>query len=614
MQDRAIAAIGKWQMEKKKNLEQVDLYIENMFPGKDYQILLLLFEIQNNDSNPECTYKGIDIEKVRSDGDGFRKYAYRKGTSGRAGDVTITTKLTIKKLDNIKDKQFSKLINEKDKENSLFEMIYEVFKDNFSNIKNEIKNRYNNFTKQEKESTGISIKITQDDKVLYLNNFNVVRKIIEKEYSKSKKSQDNTESIASNKICSVSNKKEEDVFGFAAPFKFSTFDKPGFISGYFNKEKNWRNYPISSKSALKLELGRRFIRKNLNSRFYGHEYIIVPNPIIKINNKKLETLINLIHTAIINPNVVGQRRSKAEERVMKIIGEQDSNYFYVDLLFFNENKTNKSIKIELMLEEILPSRFRQLFIEVPSTVNKNQIFKNAITIKKEQQDLIFSFQIIRDFFDSDFLDVTNKLFLGKPLSKEYVFEHIMSLIRKKYNDSKTKNGFVEPVHWIVLKAIMLLAYLQQLNIITNNKKYNYMDVEKTQKNEARFNLDRFNEFVKENKSFLDSDIKTGIFAVGVLVRFLFDIQNANLHNTPFEAKLRGYKLNPELLMKVYTEALDKIQKYQNFYTYQELRDIIGKYFVVKFNELKNFSNNELSFYFVAGLELGKEFKREKENN
>lgn len=38
MQDRAIAAIGEWQMETKKALEPVDLYIENMYPGKDYQM------------------------------------------------------------------------------------------------------------------------------------------------------------------------------------------------------------------------------------------------------------------------------------------------------------------------------------------------------------------------------------------------------------------------------------------------------------------------------------------------------------------------------------------------------------------------------------------------
>jgi len=40
MQDKAIAAIGALQLKKNKDLEPVDLYIENMFPGKDYQMLL----------------------------------------------------------------------------------------------------------------------------------------------------------------------------------------------------------------------------------------------------------------------------------------------------------------------------------------------------------------------------------------------------------------------------------------------------------------------------------------------------------------------------------------------------------------------------------------------
>jgi CRISPR-associated protein Csh1 len=143
----------------------------------------------------------------------------------------------------------------------------------------------------------------------------------------------------------------------------------------------------------------------------------------------------------------------------------------------------------------------------------------------------------------------------------------------------------------------------------------YMDTIVTEKKTSRFNLDGFNQFVKENESFLDSDIKVGIFAVGVMVRFLFDIQHANLSNTPFENKLRGYKLNPELLMQVYTEALDKIQKYQkNFYIYGDLREVISHYFVTKKQELVSLSNNELSFYFVAGLEMGRKFKNEKEEN
>jgi len=144
-----------------------------------------------------------------------------------------------------------------------------------------------------------------------------------------------------------------------------------------------------------------------------------------------------------------------------------------------------------------------------------------------------------------------------------------------------------------------------------------MEIESTQKKESSFNLEGFNEFVKTNSNFLNSDIKIGIFSVGVLVRFLYSIQSQSLNtsNPPFENKLKGYKLNPEILMKVYTEALDKIQKYQkNNYVYSELREIVNNYFVIKNHELNKMTNNELSFYFVAGLEMGKQFKRDKQEN
>ena len=618
MQDKTIAAIGQWQLQefKKKNLEPVDLYIENMFPGKDYQILLLVFAIINNRGEIKCEYKGIDTEKVRSDSEGYRKYAYRKGTSGRAGDVTITTKLTLKKLENIRDKQFKKLINNKSiiKESELFREIYRNYIENYDQIKSELKNFINGLEKKDKETFGISIKIQTDNSEKYLYDFEIVKENIRKEYYLSKISRDNTIAKNTSSVCSITDKIEENIYGFAAPFKYSTFDKPGFISGFFNKKQNWRNYPVSEKEALKLELGRRYIRGNLNNYFYSHEYIIVPHPIIKTEKEKLKDILRLIKDALISESGNKEIKKRSEERVLKLIA-QEENYFNVDILFFQENKTNKSMKINLMLEEILPSRFRQLFIDIPETVNRNKLFKNAITIKKELQDIKFSYQIIKNFFSSDFLDVVNKLFLGKKLSGKYVYENIIKLIRKNYNENKSSDNWVEPTMWTVKRAIMLISYLQELKIISYNKNYKYMKEESTQKGKSSFNLDGFNDFVKENSNFLDSDIKVGTFAVGVIVRFLFDIQKASLGSTPFENKLRGYKLNPELLMNIYTEALDKIQKYQkNFYVYTDLREVINQYFIVKSSELNKMTNNELSFYFVAGLELGRQFKNKNEEN
>jgi CRISPR-associated protein Csh1 len=619
MQDRAVAAIGALQLEKNKDLEEVDLYIENMFPGKDYQMLLLVFEITNKNGEVSCQYKGIDIEKVSSEKVDYRKFAYRKG-SARGGDITFTTKLSHpvqKKIKIIKETTFKNILryakNSTD-ELGYFILIKNVFNGNENIIISELNNIFINMSRDELVSTGMSFKLVLNGQEKYLKDFELIKSVIVNSGSETKYNHAGTMSKANLKICSVRGDLCNEIFGFAAPFKYSSPDKPGFLSGFFNKRNNWHNYPISSEAALDLELGRKFIQQNLTGYYYGHEYMIVPNPIIKTDSEKLDKIINIIKTAFDEERAAKkEKRKRSEDRIQKLIA-QEENYFNLDLVFYKEDKKTGAISINLMIEEILPSRFRKLFVDTPDIVNRNKLFKNALHTKKEGfYDLRFSFQLIRDFFGEAFLDVVNKLFLGIKISDKYLFENIIKLIRKNFNLRKTSDNWVEPDVWAIKKAIMLISYLQELNIITHNKNYNYMEVENSQKKESRFNLTGFNDFAKENSNFLDSDIKVGVFAVGVLVKFLFDIQNASLGGTPFENKLRGYKLNPELLMNIYTEALDKIQKYQkNHYVYMELREIINRYFITHIHQLNGLTNNELSFYFVAGLELGKQFKNEKE--
>lgn len=617
MQDRAIAEIGALQLKRMQGLAPVDLYIENMFPGKDWQMLLLIFEIIDNNGVLQCEYKGIDIERVGQENTDYRKYAYRKGSS-RGGDVTFTTKLSLpvyKKINNIQIAQFNKVLVKEGVEVEFFRFIKDSFNRNIDIIKEELEDLFKNFDKKQRVTTGISFKFLKNGERKYLHDFEIIKEIILESGSETMYTHTGTESRTRNKICSVTGKEEEDIYGFAAPYKYSSPDKPGFISGFFDKKKNWRNYPISSKETLKLELGRKFIKQNLTGYFYGYEYYIVPHPIIKTDINRLETIIKRLKTAFdIEKQESKEKKRRAEDRIQKIIAEEE-NYFNLDLLFFKEDKKTQAISILLMLEEILPSRFRTLFIDVPDRINKNLLFKDAITIKKETNDLRFSFRILNLFFDKYFLLIVQKVFLGNTLSINYVFEYIMKLYRKNYNEAKSADKWVEPGIWTVKKAIMLILYLQELEIITYNKNYNFMETEDVAKKGSAFNTEGFNRFIIENKSFLDSNIKIGIFAVGVLVRFLFDIQAANLGgNTPFENKLRGYKLNPDLLKHIYTDALSKIEAYQSFYAYQELRQIINNYFLVNSNKLNELSNSELSFYFVAGLELGKTFKYGKEDN
>ncbi len=627
MQDKAIAAIGEWQLEESKDLEPVDLYIENMFPGKDYQMLLLVFELVDENGEPTCEYKGIDIEKVSAEKEEYRKYAFRNGTSKRAGDVTITTRLTPQTLKNIKELQFVKITGKKgfNKEVHIFKIIEEVFLKNYNIIENQVK-EFLNKSKKEKIGCGISLKIMDKDEK-FLFDYEVIKDTIVQQYNSSKIENNGTISQSRNKMCASTGTVNEEIYGFAAPFVYSSADKPGFISGFFNKKLNWRNYPISAEDALKLEIGRRFITENLKSRFYGHDYLIVPNPILKTSKSTLKKIINTLRVALgEQERISSERKLRAEEHIMKVIANEE-NYFNLDILFYKISQA--SMKIQLHLEEQLPSRFRKLFIEIPREVNKNKLYHNIYS-NSDETDLKFSFKILKQIFSPQpkikkekfdspyFLKAVHDIFLGYQMSSKYLFDKIMNFIRLAYlenlaAESKYNNYFELPIK----KAIMLISYLQELEIINYNQNYKYMEIESNQKKESTFNLEGFNEFIKTNSNFLDSDIKVGIFAVGVLVRFLYAIQSQSLNtsNPPFENKLKGYKLNPEILIKVYTEALDKIQKYQkNNYVYTELREIINNYFILKTHELTKMTNNELSFYFVAGLEMGKQFKRDKQEN
>jgi CRISPR-associated protein Csh1 len=648
MQDKAIAAIGEWQLEENKNLEPVDLYIENMFPGKDYQMLLLVFDINKNNDDLHCEYKGIDIEKVSAEKENYRKFAYRYG-SANGGDITFTTRISIgnksKIIENIRRKlpktkkrykEISSLsikTSSIHEEKKIFDIISDVFAKDFFIIVREFIAKAKNWETRD-NTIGVSILIKKESRNLFLHDFEAVKHLLltSASQTKYKRESPKAESKSKNKICSVKQEKEEEIFGFAAPYSYSTPDKLGFISGFFNAKNNWKNYPISRNSAILLELGAKFITEHLRSRFYGHDYLIVPNPILKANKSNLKRIINTLQTALIEQEVISnERRRMAEEYVMKVIAEED-NYFNLDILFYKTSQA--SMKIQMHIEEQLPSRFRKLFIEVPQEVNKNKLYHNIFN--SDEPNLKFSFEILKQVFspkpknkkekfDSPyFLKAVNDIFRGNQMSNKYLFDKIMNFIRLIHSETlSAENNNSNFLELPLKKAVMLISYLQKLEIINYNQNYIYMEPEITSTNTSRFNPEAFHSFVKENANFLDSDIKIGIFSVGVFIKYLCDIQAHHLQTKtpPFENKLRGYKLSPEHLTNIYLEALKKAKLYQKDYSiYSDLRDIISHFYMKNVNVLntksnKDFlSNNELSFYFIAGMEMGKQFKREKTEN
>ena len=180
----------------------------------------------------------------------------------------------------------------------------------------------------------------------------------------------------------------------------------------------------------------------------------------------------------------------------------------------------------------------------------------------------------------------------------------------------TTDGYVERTHLTILKAHLLLRYFETLKIAEPPTPTLMIPETEEERRALRkkstFDMDKLRKFLQENNAFIYDESVAGIFGLGVLVNLVFNMQNASIGSTPFEKKLKGFNLSASDLEKVYLEAIDKVNQYSGAYTYKQLREFISENFAINKGKVAKMTNQERSFYFVTGLELGRKFRSDKE--
>lgn len=467
MQDRAITDIGKLEFEKNAGLKPYELFTQEPYPNKVCKMLLIEFKLENDN----IIFKGIDTQNVNEQN--YSKYAYRKG-SARGGDITFTTKFgdLNKKLNTLVTSQFTNLIELSEIEEPEMHHFYKDWKnsfiENYEIIKSELQTVYDNQEKKDKLASAFTLTIDINKKRYLLSDFISVQKLIVKNGVEGNYKKYGVTSKGEKSKCSICYQVKPEVFGFGSPFKYSTVDKTGTVSGFFNQQGNWINYPICEGCAIEMELGKNFITKYLSKYFFGKSYYLIPKAVLPNDTEALSnalSLFNDIDYQIKNSESI----SSTEDFLMERIGEINNNILTLNLLFFEENPTTKAIKIKMMLEEIPPSRFRKLFIEVPKIVNKNPLFKEIIYNKKENQyyDLKFSFKLIKQFFDDNFYEMTYKIFMGRKINQKEIYKNFMDVIRNNYKKKKNNENFWERGDVLIAKTYMLQSYFEKLNLIND---------------------------------------------------------------------------------------------------------------------------------------------------
>jgi CRISPR-associated protein Csh1 len=606
--------IGEYALKKEnKDLNDfTSILVENPASNETYKHV---FCIKLNSNHENFEFKEVEHQEYSKDK--ISKYFYKRGSSN-GPDITPTARVTeVKKtFSNKIAGWFSKPLKEAklildDNEVKFLESLGKCVKENEDIILSELESKINSI--EAKENSILTLMIEENDFIRYVGDFEVFRKILKNSGASKFYSKYSIISKDDDKVCSIC-KTNKEVYGFVTPYEFYTVDKRGFVSGGFDQSKAWRNNPVCLECALKITAGKEYIEKYMSFGFYGFNFLLIPK---LLNNNVSEDLFDIFekfnqkkftfnkdYKNFLNAN---------ENDILEILSEEDD---YLNFNFQFYEKSNSAYRILLYIEDVLPSRLRELF-KAKEIVDKRQIFSNYFSNDTKAKSIQFTLGNVRWFFpntldDPDlnkyFLEITNGIFTGTSIDYNFLLKYIMQRIRKDFrNESSTR--------YSLFLGFQLLDFLLQLRLLGNYRGGKCMNSKNlstlfdiTPKENSGYE-ERANIIFSEFEDFFNTDSKKAIFLEGTLVQYLLNIQKFQRGSTPFRTKLRGLNLDERYVKKIFPEIINKLEEYDTNY-YKELETLISKYMIQAGTDWK-MSKDEISFYFVLGMNLSNFLKPPK---
>lgn len=348
----------------------------------------------------------------------------------------------------------------------------------------------------------------------------------------------------------------------------------------------------------------------MNLNFYGkYRYYLIPKFMNLVEENYYDSIFDLFEVYAKDPSFSKEKRgwigdlTYTEDRILQLISEQ-KNFLTLNLVFYDKPNP-KELKILLNIGDVLPSYLNKLF-ETKKRVDNIEIFyNNQINFNFEILYNIFVRSMEKDKSKKFYIDTIGRIFTGKKINYNLILFFLVKRIRKNFsNNINTKD--------MTLKGFMLLLYLDALLILDKSNAGESMEKSLNQdvfeeKNEI---VHIANKVFNQYGSFFNSDIKKAIFLEGVLTQKLLNIQYRDKKSTPFRNKLNGLKLDEKRIKTLLPQIQAKLEDYGKNY-YKEIEKLISKYFL-KAGEKWNIDNNEISFYFVLGMNMADIFVIKKD--
>ena len=616
----AIKNIGEYALKKKRiNLYDpagiLSVLCEDPKSSDTYRKIITIELEKTND----VSYKRVSVEDYSSDRISW--YLYRKG-SANGPDMTPIARITEpektmknKILGWFKDDFIGKA-GITPEEAAFIKQIEACLLSNLEKILTDIQSVYEPI-KRNRENAILTLQFIEDDMKKYLGEFSVFKKILtakalEKYYNKY-----NQVSKAENQTCSICKSRSDEVYGFVSTYSFYTVDKPGMVAGGFDQSKAWRNYPVCRHCALALEEGKKYLDEYARFQFYDYPYYLIPKPLRKDLDERVYTVLENYHDEAKTQKITTQHRillDDTKEEIFKDLAVEE-NSFNNDILVFKEK--NSEFKILLSVEGVFPSRLAMLF-EAKKRVDEDKLLTD-VTVpvytdrkKTGEKQLEFNFGCFWHFFgrekeqdtSSYFLDIVGRVFSGRPVSYSFLMGGIASRLERQF-----AQGY--PTRESVMRGMATIMYLRELELLGEypKRELSRVEVKELVEDSESERVRKAEEIFGGYAAFFDCDAKRAVFLVGALSQLLMDIQFTERGATPFRVKLQGLRLDQKQVQSLLPEIQNKLEEYGKNY-YRDLEHLTSSYFLKASQDWK-LSKDEISFYFVLGMNLSSAFKTVK---
>jgi len=562
---------------KDPNLELNKSYLEN----NNKKILKVVTIILEQKTDSEWNFERIELEEYQKTK--VLKYLYRNGPDNSANytPTAILRKNSSKSkilgafdrkilgwFNILKEKRLP--ISKEDK--NFLHQIKEQITKNADNIRGEILQKI----KETDSGNGVlvTLKFIQKSEEKYIGDFHVFEQLLL--YQVNKK---NSKCSAKDKVCSICGQKKNMVIGNLDIYAFYTLDKIGYITGGFNANNAWKNFPVCERCKLALEEGRKYIEEYLTFSFYGIEYNLIPKFVVGTN---------MIPEEILNILIDASKYISLKQRVIdRIKSEEDDILYYlkdmkdvIALNFLFLKKERAAERILLLIEDVFPSRLRKIF---DAKYETDEVFSDKFTFGSIRNFFAKSDPNKKDYdLDEYFLDIVDKVFKDRPINYHFLLQFIMKKIRHEF-----VNG--DYFYQAVKDGLMTIYFLQTLGLIEMEEEVMEERV--------------FDDLFKKYGPAFETPLKRGLFLLGALTELLLRKQDEKRGSKPFMKSLKSLKMNESDFKGLLPKVQNKLEEYDAFKRRERILAREASNYLLLAQDNWQMPIDELNFYFAAGMNM-----------